>query len=196
MVARTRSVEVEAAVLEAAQAILLAEGPDSLSVRHLATTAGVAPMSVYNHFGSKNGVVEALFVAGFARLESALRSVGEIADPTEALLEAGRRYRRLALEQPATYEVMFGHAVPGYSPGDAAVAVSVAAFGNLVSAVERAMAAGVLAPLEPGLAAQMIWSSIHGWVSIELRGISFIEDQEAGVAAYMASVLRGLGARC
>ena len=58
------------------------------------------------------------------------------------------------------------------------------------------MAAGVLAPLEPGLAAQMIWDSIHGWVSIELRGISFIEDQEAGVTAYMATLLRGLGANC
>ena len=116
MVARTRSVEVEAAVLEAAEAILLAEGPDSLSVRHLATTAGVAPMSVYNHFGSKNGVVEALFVAGFARLEEALRTVGEIADPTEALLEAGRRYRLLALEQPATYQVMFGQRCPATPP--------------------------------------------------------------------------------
>jgi AcrR family transcriptional regulator len=49
---RTPSVAMEAALLEAAAGILETEGPDALSVRRIAATAGVAPMGVYNHFKS------------------------------------------------------------------------------------------------------------------------------------------------
>jgi AcrR family transcriptional regulator len=54
---------------------------------------GWPPMGVYNHFDSKNGVIEALFTQGFERLREALTTIAEIQDPYDALLEAGRRYR-------------------------------------------------------------------------------------------------------
>ena len=100
-------------LLNAAEQILEKEGPDGLSVRHIAAAAGVAPMGVYNHFDGKFGIIEALFVRGFERLRDALDSIAEIADPTEALKEAGRRYRTLALEHPMEYWVMFLRAIPG-----------------------------------------------------------------------------------
>ena len=59
---------MEAALLTSAAEILETEGPDGLSVRRIAAAAGVAPMGVYNHFESKFGIVEALFIQGFERL--------------------------------------------------------------------------------------------------------------------------------
>ena len=63
---------MEAALLASAAEILETEGPDGLSVRRIAAAAHVAPMGVYNHFDSKYGIVEALFIQGFERLGEAM----------------------------------------------------------------------------------------------------------------------------
>ena len=180
------------ALLTSAADILETEGPDALSVRRIAAAAKVAPMGVYNHFESKNGIIDALFMQGFERLGEALATIADIDDPYEALVEGGRRYRALALAHPTTYQLMFLRTVPGFEPSDAALEVAARAFDSLVAAVRRAMAAGVLAEGPPTETAQLIWSSIHGWVSLELLGIGFVEDQNAGFALVCTSMLRGL----
>ena len=76
-------------MLASAAEILETEGPDGLSVRRIAAAAHVAPMGVYNHFESKYGIIEALFIQGFERLSEALASIADIPDPYEALREAG-----------------------------------------------------------------------------------------------------------
>ena len=105
-------------LLASAVEILEAEGPEALSVRRIAAAAGVAPMGVYNHFDSKNGIIEALFIQGFERLREALTNIADIADPYEALREAGRRYRALAQAHPMVYQLMFLRTLPGYEPSD------------------------------------------------------------------------------
>jgi len=78
---------MEAALLTSAADILESEGPDGLSVRRIAAAANVAPMGVYNHFESKFGIVEALYIQGFGRLADAMAAMAQIDDPAEALLE-------------------------------------------------------------------------------------------------------------
>lgn len=190
---RTPSAGIEAALLQAAADILESEGPDALSVRRIAAAAGVAPMGVYNHFESKSGIIEALFIQGFERLSEALQAVADVQDPYEALREGGRRYRALALEHPMVYQLMFLRAVPGFEPSDHAFEIAGDAFANLAAAVQRAMAAGVIAEGVPSETAQLIWSSIHGWVSLELMGMTgFVEDQEAGFDRVCSTMLDGL----
>ena len=43
-------------------------------------------------------------------------------------------------------------------------------------------------------AAHVIFAGVHGWVSLELLGIGFVEDQEAGFAHLCQSLLEGLRA--
>src|ERR1700735_5047484 len=97
---RTPSAGMEAALLASAADILESEGPDGLSVRRIASAAGVAPMGVYNHFESKAGIVEALYIQGFKRLGPAMQAMAQIAAPSGALLGGPRRYRALALAHP------------------------------------------------------------------------------------------------
>ena len=189
---RTKSADMEAAILDAAVDLLENEGPDALSVRRIAAAAGVAPMGVYNHFDSKAGIVEALFIQGFERLAEALDTISEIQDPAEALREGGRRYRALALAHPMVYQVMFMMAVPGFEPSDHALEIAAAAFNALVAAVQRAMSAGVLAEASPTETAQLVWSSHHGWVSLELMDMGFVEDREAAFDRLCTAMLRGL----
>jgi AcrR family transcriptional regulator len=183
---------METALIEAAADILETEGPDALSVRRIAAAAQVAPMGVYNHFESKNGIIEALFIEGFDRLRQALAGIVDIEDPYEALREGGRRYRALALAHPMVYRLMFLQAVSGYEPSAHALEVAVSAFGALVAGVQRAMAAGVIADASPTETAQLLWASHHGWVSLELMGIGFVEDQDAAFERLCGSLLAGL----
>ncbi len=183
---------MEEALLAAAAEILETEGPDGLSVRRIAAAAHVAPMGVYNHFESKFGIIEALFIQGFERLSEAMATVADIQDPYEALREAGRRYRALALAHPMVYQVMFLRAVPGFEPSIEALEIAARAFDSLVAAVQRAMAADVIAESSPAETAQLIWAAIHGWVSLELLGMGFVEDQDAGFDRVCRSLLRGL----
>ncbi|HXZ62201.1 MAG TPA: TetR/AcrR family transcriptional regulator [Acidimicrobiales bacterium] len=183
---------MEAALLTSAADLLESEGPDALSVRRIAAAAKVAPMGVYNHFHSKSGIVEALFVQGFERLRAAMWSVAEIGDPAEALREGGRRYRALALGHPMAYRLMFLRAVPGFEPSDDALVVCAGAFDGLVAAVRRAMDAEVIADGPATETAHLIWAAVHGWVSLELLGIGFVEDQAPGFEHLLESLLRGL----
>jgi Tetracyclin repressor-like, C-terminal domain len=40
--------------------------------------------------------------------------------------------------------------------------------------------------------AQILWASVHGWVSLELGGIGFVEDQDAVFDRAYTALLRGL----
>lgn len=53
--------------------------------------------------------------------------------------------------------------------------LAVQAYGTLVNAVRRAMAAGVIAEGPLTDTAQILWASVHGWVSLELLGIGFVK---------------------
>jgi AcrR family transcriptional regulator len=188
---RTPSNEVGAAVIDGALRVLESEGPGALTVRRIASEAGVAPMGVYNHFGGKDGVVEQLFVRGFHQLREAFADVAGD-DAAEDLFEAGRRYRRIALAHPAMYAVMFERAVPDFEPSPGAKSEALASFAELVRLVQRAMDTGVIAEADPVDVAQGIWSLCHGQVSLELRGIGFVEDIEAHHERLMRAMLRGL----
>jgi AcrR family transcriptional regulator len=187
---RTPSADIEATLLDAAADILETEGPDGLSVRRIAAAAHVAPMGVYNHFDSKNGIIEALFIQGFERLRDALARIADTEDAYEALREGGRRYRALALSHPKVYELMFLRAIPSFEPSDHALEIAGSAFNALVVAVQRAMTAGVLAKADPTATAWIIWSNVHGWVSLELVGL--VEDKNGTFDRSCASVLAGL----
>jgi AcrR family transcriptional regulator len=142
---RTPSIGMGSALLDAAAALLEESGPDALSVRRIAAAAGVAPMGIYNHFESKSGIIEALFVQGFERLRAALVSLEAIEDPLEALLEGGRCYRALALAHPMAYQLMFLRAVPDFEPSDEAIESAARAFDGLAAVVARGMRSGQIA---------------------------------------------------
>lgn len=191
--ARTPSADVERAIVDAAERLLVDEGPDALTVRAIATAAGVAPMSVYNHLGGKNGVLDQLLIRGFDGLSAALSDVHSD-DPFEDLAEAGRRYRTFAREHPSHYALMFERSVPDYEPSMLTLGHARASFKALEVLVQRAMAAGVIDAANPADVAQQLWSTCHGSVSLELRGIGFCDDAAGNAEATAYCMLRGLAA--
>lgn len=172
---RTPSALVAGAILEAASQLMEEGGIAALGIRQIAARAGVAPMGVYSRFAGKPGILDALFRSGFEQLDLALRGLDEIDDPLAALREGGRRYRSLALARPAAYRLMFMGAAPSWEPSLDSKLAALSAFDGLRLAVVRCMAAGSIRQMDPFLAAQLVWSTIHGWVSLEIEGMSFYE---------------------
>lgn len=195
---RTPTAEVEAAVLDAAERLVATDGPRALSIRTLAKEAGVAPMSIYNRFGDKEGVLLALFVRGFHDLVAHIAPpelTGPVATPAEALDRmriSCQAYRRFAFRSPGTYSLMFEQGHDDVEPDDEAMDVAAAAFLTLVGHIEAAQAVGAIVEGSSAELAQRAWACIHGAVSLELRQICFVDDTEAHYAAVVETVLAGL----
>jgi AcrR family transcriptional regulator len=187
---RTRSVDVERALVDAAEAVLVRDGPSGVTVRAVAAEAGVAPMGVYNHLGGKEGLVAAILVRGFDALEEAI-AAGAEDDPVERLVNCGIHYRDFALSHPQHYAVMFEGVLPLPETEETA-SHGAAAFGALVDKVAYAMARGAVREGDAFDTAQQIWSAVHGAVALELKGLCLTPDPAQTYRRLLDLVVRGV----
>ena len=188
---RTPSADVERELLAAAEAVLVRDGPGGLTVRAVAAEAGIAPMSVYNRLGSKDGLVDALLIKGFDRLRAAIEA-GQEPDILARLRASCMRYRTFALANSRLYAIMFEDTTPRERDQAEVVEQAAACFGALVRTVELASAARVIAAPDPFEAAQQIYSAVHGAVTLELKGMVCTPDPEASYRALIETIIRGL----
>ena len=189
---RTPSRAVEQALVDAAERVLVRDGLGGLTVRAVAAEAAVAPMGVYNRFGNKDGLVAAVLARGFEGLRAATAAADE-ADPIARLLTCGRNYRGFALGNPQHYGAMFGAGFASAAPTEELVDRADAAFQTLVDRVGHAMDRGALRAGDPVGTAQLIWSSVHGAVSLELAHLGRTADAAASYEALLRMLLDGLG---
>lgn len=160
-------------VLDAASRLLSEEGPAALSMRRVAAEAGTSTMVLYSRFGSRDGLVEQLLVEGFTRFADRL---GEVNEPSALghLRALGLAYRRFARENPTYYRLMWSSApAPCDDPAEAPPPfhrVGQRAFGALLHAVTRVLAELDRPARDVEPLALAVWSTVHGFVSLELAG--------------------------
>ena len=151
-------------LLEAALGLLEERGPGALRIRDLAAVTEKSTMGVYTHFGSKQGLLEQLYLHGFERLEERLNSVPSRGQSRQELLAFALAYRQFALDNEALYGLMFERATPDFVPSDASRTAGLRTFEMLAARV---------ADWNPDFAhpaadAHLVWATMHGLVSIEL----------------------------
>jgi AcrR family transcriptional regulator len=96
------------ALLDAAEAIVEAEGPDALTVRRVADRVGTTTRAVYSSLGSKDALLAALCARAFELLGAFVAQVPPSADPAADLVTAATMgFRRWALEHPALFRIGF-----------------------------------------------------------------------------------------
>ncbi|MET0863949.1 MAG: TetR/AcrR family transcriptional regulator [Nakamurella sp.] len=191
---RTPSRDVETALIDAAERVLVRDGPEAVTVRAVAVEAGVAPMGVYNRFGGKDGLVDALLTRGFDGLRAAVAEHGET-DPVERLLGSGLRYRDYALGHPAHYLAMFAGAIHQDAQSPDVLLCAGGSFEELVGHVRYGQVAGVLLADDPVEVAQQIWSTVHGAVQLEIKGMLQVPDADRAYRNLLDLLLRGLRVR-
>ncbi|MGH3938998.1 MAG: TetR/AcrR family transcriptional regulator [Pseudonocardiaceae bacterium] len=155
-------------LLDIAGGMVTSGGPNSLSLRKLAAEAGTSTTAVYSLFGGKAEVLRALFVEAFTRFGAHQSAVAPSEDPLADILALGRAYRASAITDPHLYAVMFGSPAPGFDPTSKDWEHAEVTFAPLLDAVRRAVAAGLLRDVDPGIIATALWANVHGLVSLEL----------------------------
>lgn len=189
---RTASDQVHVVLLEAAQNVLDREGLANVTVRAVAREADVAPMGVYNRFGSKDGLLLAMAVRALNDLWNAI-AVDESLDPEERFREACRAYRRFAVAYPQRYALIFGGGGPVAQRGSEASIYGHAAFEILIELVEDLFSPEALKRFASSAeAAQMVWTAIHGAVHLELGGIGQVAGSQDIYERLIDMLIRGL----
>jgi AcrR family transcriptional regulator len=151
-------------LLDAALRLLEERGPGALRIRDLAAAADRSTMGVYTHFGSKQGLLEQVYLHGFRRLEERLESVPSDGRGREGLLAFALAYRAFALDNEALYGLMFERAAPDFVPTDASRMAALSTFEMLASRVADWRPDFT----DPAADAHLVWATMHGLVSIEL----------------------------
>src|SRR4051812_17076485 len=183
-------------LLGAALHLLEERGPGALRVRDLAAAAEQSTMGVYTHFGSKQGLLEQLYLHGFERLEERLRGVPADGQAREELLEFALAYRQFALDNEALYGLMFERGAPDFVPSDASRMAGLTTFEMLAARVAGARPDSTDAAAK----AHLVWATMHGLVSIELTHrrwggplVAHLQgDAEQNYATAMGSLIAGL----
>jgi AcrR family transcriptional regulator len=186
-------------LISAALQLIADHGLSELTVRRLADAADTSTMSVYSRFGSRVGVLKALYARAYDLLAEALAAVPNTADPVADLLVLARAYRTFALARPNRYSFMFDQA--GFQPDEPLRARSFqSALDPVVAVVRRAVPDGV-GTLRT---AYCLWSVMHGLLGLELAKVpgtalpevDFQPDDRTAEQMYLAgctAMLIGLG---
>ena len=157
-------------LVRAALAVLQRDGAAALTVRNITAEAGCSTTGVYTYFGGKNGLVEAIFVDGFESFDRAVKPSLE----GDEILAAGRAYRQWALANPTQYMVMFGRAVPDFTPSEPARDRALESFVDLADAIRRVSAGDDYAER-----AFHVFATVHGYVMLELSGMGARTREES-----------------
>jgi len=105
-------------LLAAAQLMDAAQGAE-VSTRAICERAGVQAPTLYHHFGSKQGLQDAVITHGFKQFlaERAASADGATTDPIGDIRDAWDLHVRYGLENPSFYTLTYGRAVPGQPCG-------------------------------------------------------------------------------
>ncbi len=186
--------QVRREVTHAALDQLAQAGPAGVSVSAIGKQLGVSGPALYRYFGSRDELLTELVIDAYHDLADALTAaVGYTPgqDPRARLEALARAYRSWALAQPHRYRLLFGPPLPGYDAHaqrlvDAAWEAMNVLLGVLRESGDRTAAppprplesqlAAWAEPAGPGidpvtaLRAVLIWSRVHGIVSLEIAG--------------------------
>ncbi|MDJ0334098.1 TetR/AcrR family transcriptional regulator [Salinibacterium sp. G-O1] len=166
--------DVRSAILTEATRLFKENGVDGISMRQIADAIGYSATTIYLHFTDKNHLMYAVCEAGFAEFgESLGAAASSTSDPLEQLRAVGRAYVEFGLTHPLHYDVMFirprawaiGRLVDEIEGADRPEPES---FVALITLVAVAMKSGALRSSDPREAAAILWSGMHGVVSLSI----------------------------
>lgn len=173
------------ALLTTAQEMFAERSADEVTVEEIGQHAGVAVGSIYNNFGSKEG----LYAAVVGRALDVDRDYMDRAytpdrSPIEQLLAASEQYLLFALDHPQFFRMLAFPAKPGPYPAAAETAALLSRRvdeqnARMVDAIKRGIAEGSIRELDPAKTATILWASWNGIISLAWRHDDLRQDPDA-----------------
>lgn len=161
--------ELRQRILQAAEELFLEEGFEQTSMRKIGKRIEYSPGTIYNHFATKDEIFYALHERYFAIFNQHLAPLRNIKHPVERLHALGRAYIKFAIENPAYYDMMFLHPAPLKPIEGESWHAPDETFGFLQETVQDCIDQGYFEPRPLPELLMMIWSCVHGMVSLEIR---------------------------
>lgn len=160
------SQQTRAKVIAAARSLYLEEGVEALSMRRIASLAGLGTMTAYRHFANKEALLAEIAGAGFELFSTYFYRALEGPTPAARLWLCGEQFLAFALEHPRYYEAMFTFPIPELE------AVAETSASRRMSAahqfLEDRVREVVAAPEEAGPVALSLFALCHGMVALQL----------------------------
>lgn len=170
-------------LLVAARDAYLEVGLAGFSLRDVARQVGISAPAVYRHFAGRDELLRAVCEQGFQIFSGYLLRALRETTPDRRLRAARDQYLRFGLEHPRDYRFVFMSSTEDLPPPDAAQGGGVRnapTFQFLVDRVAECMKAGSIAGRDAEEVAVVIWSHLHGLVSLRLSGhLAAVGDDEA-----------------
>ena len=160
-------------VVDAARALLAAEGPEAVTMRRLAAALGTSYQVVYSRVGGKPAVLRAVHDAAFEDLGARVRALAEVPGTDAHLHALTRGYLDFAVASPRLFDVMFGPASGGLTRDAALRDVERESFRRCWVAAARAWLDAHRPDRPYGSAAPLawrLWSATHGITVLHLAG--------------------------
>jgi TetR/AcrR family transcriptional regulator, regulator of autoinduction and epiphytic fitness len=174
----------KAEILEAATAVFREEGYDTTSMDRIAERAGASKRTVYNHFGSKEALFQAVVASSMAEMAKLKQIAWDPARTLEAQLTDFARAKSMIASDPAYLGLM--RVVLGVfirEPELARATMQRAVDGDtLVTWLTAADEAGRMRVPNPKLAAEVFWGAVSGalfWPAT--FGLEMGSDERAAV---------------
>jgi AcrR family transcriptional regulator len=95
-------------IIDAASRVLIEEGYDNLSLRHVAKEVGCSQMAMYRHFANKDALIQYLCVGLYARFTDRMyRRMGAVDDPRDQIRIFISSLISFAVSYPDHYSLIF-----------------------------------------------------------------------------------------
>ena len=192
--------DLRTALIEAALETIDELGPGRLTIRAVASRAGVSHAAPYRHFRDKNELVTAVVERGFELLQQTMRDRQEAAgdDPLEQFASAGRAYIEFGLKYPGYYRVMFSGDLLSPDGNESLQHTSSAAVQQMEEALAAGQEMGIVPAADPLMQAVWIVSAVHGYISLanDHRISHLVGDRYSGQEVQdfiMSAIYQGLG---
>src|SRR5215471_21011752 len=163
-------------ILDAARALFLEEGYERTSMRKVAQKIEYSPTTIYLYFHDKRELLESICAETFSKFVKSLQAIGQAnEDPLQNLRATIRAYVEFGLENRNDYWVTFMMAdqekaqIRYFQPDHPGTK----AFMYLVGVVAECVRRKKIRNVDPNVAAQVLWSAVHGLTSLLLAKPDF-----------------------
>ncbi|HYK05356.1 MAG TPA: TetR/AcrR family transcriptional regulator [Thermoanaerobaculia bacterium] len=162
--------EIRTRILDAARELFADEGVESVTMRRIADRIEYSPTAIYFHFKDKEALLAELCDTDFRAFAHGFAAIATIPDPVERLRAAGGAYVHFGLTNPSHYRLMFMTPKTTEASTIAKGNPDEDAYAFLKGIVAELTATGRFRDdlTDAVLTAQVIWSAIHGVVSLEI----------------------------
>lgn len=169
-------------ILDSAVAILAEKGQAGLTVRAVAVASGFSTTGVYTWFGSKEGLLDAIYRDGFCRFRAFVAEIDATPDPRERLRLSAERYWSWAAANPTHYQLMFAGDPSRFIPSAEAIAEADLSLDDLKQRAAAYTNEDV---------AHHLWATLHGYAMLQLSGA--IGDEHETFARMQRGLERLIG---